>query len=821
MLDSRKNGSDKRKVIIMLVVRLFKRLVASTVDRGSSNGIKWALLVYFCFKPQPKFIRVPDRAESEDVLAVPGQRLGFAHLDMFRSRAQSIDNVPFGDQDPTPRATNEPWRFTPSLLDPNSFSFNAFANAPPGYYTPTPGGTNTIFHPQAGDLHTPTLGLVPGLGTPLSMQTSGEPMQPTGPAMDMTGLQPIPAHQYHQFHPFMQAPPPQQAFAPSSFVHQDTGYETMEQDGSPMDSDPSEEHMTSIDSAFHSASPIVGFPARALPSTHMGHPLPPSAEKFRFHSTLNAPTAMIKQADEIPVTYLNKGQAYSLSVVDTGMAGPITPGTKYRTFVRISFEDEQQRQKPGVCWSLWKEGRGTNEAHQRGGKLQAVEYVEAGQPAEGDDKRTRIELETSSFDGFSVVWTPGVNGGPEVNIAVRFNFLSTDFSHSKGVKGIPVRLCAKTNPVPSETSLPSPPDTSPEICFCKVKLFRDHGAERKLANDIAHVKKSIDKLKQQIAQAESGLKDFGKRKRSSAVAKSSEPQGPGKAPKHKRTWSMSSTSSAGGGAPRMTLEEDLHFKLQTYQDMFSSTRPVSVLYLRGEDSDDPDLHPVSMPGEFPSQAKAEPGTREGPNWQARSGQSSAAGSIISPSPSSVSLASQASAIGPSGHWQGFDAVGAGARKDTDQPVKVSKADDAGNLSGWIEALGVDATYRPPVERAPKPVACFYILHQDESNGGKQYHRAVYLTQRTLKDFNNQIAAKWGLDGSRITRTVHALHSGLEVEMDDDVVRELREGQDMTLEIEETVEQQLKREWEMSVDAAEESPDSAGSPISSITLRLTF
>jgi hypothetical protein len=121
---------------------------------------------------------------------------------------------------------------------------------------------------------------------------------------------------------------------------------------------------------------------------------------------------MIKQADEIPITYLNKGQAYSLTVADTHATMPLQPGTKYRTFVRVSFEDVEQRQKPGVCWGLWKEGRGPNSAHQRGGRLQAVEYVAASQSAEGNNKRTRVELEESSFDGFSVTWTPGASGAP-------------------------------------------------------------------------------------------------------------------------------------------------------------------------------------------------------------------------------------------------------------------------------------------------------------------------------------------------------------------------------------------------------------------------
>ncbi|CAM1503789.1 Fc.00g013800.m01.CDS01 [Cosmosporella sp. VM-42] len=741
-------------------------------------------------------------------------------------RTQSIPQDAFRDQDPTPRATNEPWRFTPSLLDPNSFSFATFANAPPGYYTPTPGGTNTIFHPQAGDLHTPTLGLGMGLSTPLSMPTSGGAIhsQSGQPVMDMGGFQNLQPHQFHHFNPFIQAAPPQPSFAPSSFVHHDTGYETMDQDGSPMDSDPPEEQMTTIDSAFQNASPMGGVQARRFSRMQMTHSLPASAEKFRFHSTLNAPTAMIKHADEIPVTYLNKGQAYSLSIVDTTATIPVAPGTRYRTFIRISFEDDQQRQRPGVCWSLWKEGRGTNEAHQRGGKLQAVEYVEAGQPPEGDDKRTRVELEYSSFDGFSVVWTPGINGAPEVNVAVRFNFLSTDFSHSKGVKGIPVRLCAKTNPVLSDPAQPTP-DANPDICFCKVKLFRDHGAERKLSNDVAHVKKSIDKLKQQIAQAESGLKDFGKRKRGSIASKGGDVQRPGKVVKHKRTWSMSSASSAGGGG-RPSMEEDLHFKLQTLQDMFTSTRPVSVLYLRGEEQDDPDLYPVSLPGDASPLTKPE--GRDGPNWQARSGHSSIASSMISPSPSSLSLASQASAIGPGGQWQNFDAIAAGdaSRGGSEQPTKVKRTDDDSSLSGWIEALGVDPSYRPPPERAPKPVACFYVLHQSQAEPkNREYHRAIYLMQRTLKDLNDRIAAKWGLDPSRIFRTIHVLHDAMEVEMDDDVVQELREGQPMSLQIEQVGEQPPpgKREWEMVVDPTDEAANSSPSDKATggFNLRLTF
>ncbi|KAM5354937.1 hypothetical protein ACJ41O_001583 [Fusarium nematophilum] len=434
-------------------------------------------------------------------------------------------------------------------------------------------------------------------------------------------------------------------------------------------------------------------------------------------------------------------------------------------------------------------------------------------------------MESSSFDGFSIIWTPGINGPPAVNIAVRFNVLSTDFSHSKGVKGMPVRLCAKTNLIPCGTSQPGA-DSNPEICFCKVKLFRDHGAERKLSNDVAHVKKTIEKLEQQIAQAESGLKNFGKPKRSSGVAKVGDAQRRNRMQKHKRTWSVSSVSSTdGGNSARASMEEDLQFQLQTLQDMCTSTRPVSVLCLRGEELDDPDLHPVPLPRDASPLTRSE-GCDE-PNWQARSGRRSVTGFMISPSPSSLLLVPLSFDTGPAVQWQGFDSLGAGdaPRKGSEAPIRISKTDNDGILSGWIEALGVDPSYRPPPEKGPKPVACLSILrHSQETAGKPEYHRAIYLLQRTLKDLNDRIAAKWGLDPSKILRTIHSIHGGLEVEMDDDIVRELRDGQDMALEIEEVVKQTagVRREWGMAVESIDDAPEpTTDKPTGEFVLRLTF
>ena len=86
---------------------------------------------------------------------------------------------------------------------------------------------------------------------------------------------------------------------------------------------------------------------------------------------------MTPRAEEIPVTYLNKGQVYTMAIWDTTPPLPQTNVVpKYRTYVRVSFDGHQQRARPGAYWQIWKEGRGSTEAQQRCGRLLAVEYVD-------------------------------------------------------------------------------------------------------------------------------------------------------------------------------------------------------------------------------------------------------------------------------------------------------------------------------------------------------------------------------------------------------------------------------------------------------------
>jgi hypothetical protein len=387
---------------------------------------------------------------------------------------------------------------------------------------------------------------------------------------------------------------------------------------------------------------------------------------------------MVKNLREIPITYLNKGQAYNLSVLDSNPPMTHEP-IRYRTYVRVSFEEQEQRAKPSTCWQLWKEGRGSSEAHQRGGKLLAVEYVDPLQGGGDAHKHRQVQVESMSVDGFCVTWTANpATGISECHIPVRFNFLSTDFSHSKGVKGIPVRLCAKTEVISpgEETGILR----NMELSYCKVKLFRDHGAERKLSNDVAHVKKTIDKLKQQVSQAEMGG-GFGKRKRGNNTSTAKGAERGMKPSNHKRTWSMGSDDAP---SEKISLEDDLQSKLSMMQEMFSSTRPVSILGLRGDEADDPDLHPIRIDGDI---VRFEQSGRQNTN-------DIQTGEFMIPSPANTNSSSSNS---PTSH----------ATKILTKPTTIPRNPSYDSAPrGFLEAVGVDASYRPPTDCPPKPSKLF-------------------------------------------------------------------------------------------------------------------
>ncbi|KAI9260548.1 CP2 transcription factor, partial [Phascolomyces articulosus] len=148
------------------------------------------------------------------------------------------------------------------------------------------------------------------------------------------------------------------------------------------------------------------------------------------------------------------GQFYNINVKDTdAMDVEIT------SIIKITFHDESHRKVASNYWKFWM-------SQQKHGQARAIDIA-------------------NYFDSISFQW----NGKAGASISIRFNCLSTDFSRIKGVKGIPLRLHME-----SRLTNDSPPASS-ESSFCRIKLFRDKGAERKNKDDARHIEKQLEKLR--------------------------------------------------------------------------------------------------------------------------------------------------------------------------------------------------------------------------------------------------------------------------------------------------------------------------------------
>ncbi|PYH67099.1 uncharacterized protein BO88DRAFT_417018 [Aspergillus vadensis CBS 113365] len=466
--------------------------------------------------------------------------------------------------DSTPRTT-EDMRFPAPYTDPNAVSY-VIPLQPHRSSTPNSGRLGAVYHSQAGELHFPVMGL--SMITPLSLPQQLFAQQPT--------------------------------FAPTAFVQSDAGYDTMDESV--------EEHsLNNMDVQSNTPSHNLVSSIQDDQASIMN-----PGETLCYRITLCVPTAMINDQAEIPVTYLNKGQVYSVSVIDCIPPSMTMRSIKYRIYIH--------------------------------------------------------------------------------------------FSLLKGVEGIPVRLCAKTEML-SPDYASSTPGREAEVYYCKVKLFHDHGAERKLSCDVAH-----------IAQAEMGSGNCGKRKYSNGlvVLKGADPR-PAKITKYKRVRPMGLQDGPG----KMRLEGDLHAKLALMQVLGDM---VTLKY----------------------------------------------------------------------------------------PVKVPKFTlTVGNANmGYIEAVDIDPNYHPPAERPVISIAYFYVRFPCNDRLSDDYYRAVYLTERTVRDLIEKITIKQRIDPQRVVRVLHVKQNGLEIMVDDDV-RELPDGQDMIVEMSEV---------SSFKNAAVTGP---GNPSSALELKLSY
>ncbi|KAJ5288299.1 hypothetical protein N7508_011074 [Penicillium antarcticum] len=460
-------------------------------------------------------------------------------------------------------------------------------------------------------------------------------------------------------------------------------------------------------------------------------------EKFRYHVILQAPTAILRHANESPVTYLDKGQIYSLTVADSALSIKKAGLLEYRTFVHVSFESEAQRYNSVASWQLWKQGRGSKEAHERKGKVSAIEYVVSSQDDVRNQGLRQIRLEKAFVDGFCVTWTADPSANiHKAAILLKFNFLSTDFSRSKGVKGVPVRLCVKTQMLRSDDETETI-DDKPENCYCLVKLYRDHGAERKLSNDKIYAKKRIEKLNKEILGKRTG-EDFDGRSRRNTLTNDREFD---IRPQKKRKWSISSRKGPAS-------DKDLHAELATMAEVFSSARPVSVLGLCGNEKDDPDLYSICL--------------SHGSSTLTKAGDLDDKYSMRA-----INLAYEGAACLSNNADERLDLQSPSCQERPPKMPKISTMDSQ--------------MVSPPANHS-KYVACFYVQFTQNGKHPEGNHYAIYLMNRTALDLKSKLAEKLQIDPCLITRVIHVNSKGLKVVVDDDMIQQLPEARIMIADI---------------------------------------
>ncbi|KAJ5151231.1 uncharacterized protein N7482_010483 [Penicillium canariense] len=583
------------------------------------------------------------------------------------------------------------------------------------YQGVTTPGSGAVFHNQAGDLHSSTLSWImppPILGDELAPQVPSDTLDGFMPYIQTQDGLYCATHLDQEHMPKLPTP---------RHLNCDGAIEWSQNDSAYAFNDLFE---SAVSSNTSQSSTCQGTPN----AIH---------ESFRYNVTLSAPVAMFPHADGNPVTYLNKGHTYILNVVDSSPplvnAGPVT----YRTYVRVTFEAEEQRSNPAVAWQLWKALRGQQGALDREGMPLGVEFGEFLHGDAKDGANPRVRAEQASIDQFSVIWTSDpAKHAASCDIPVKFNFLSTDFTRAKGVKGVPVRLCVRTEMLLEESS-------GSEMCYCIVKLFRDHGAERKMTNDEASAKKRIEKLKHEIAKEEAkALSCKPSRKHLSPG------DGMLEAPPQKRRRSAWQSDPI--------LHHKLHTELSKLTSLLSSEREMSRLGLRGAVQDDPVVCPFALPTESDSSTGDE---RTGP---IRDGHRKSFSSVVPASravdnsPSSRSIALLESSL----------------------ETRSTTSSESANST---PASSIASTRESSAGRFSRYAACFLVQFVRNGKPLHSYHHAIYLSARSESELNQKLAEKLPISPDQF-RVIWVNPKGVKVIVDDDMVEQIPEAQVMSADI---------------------------------------
>uniref|UniRef100_A0A8C1PMV3 Grainyhead-like transcription factor 2b n=1 Tax=Cyprinus carpio TaxID=7962 RepID=A0A8C1PMV3_CYPCA len=181
-----------------------------------------------------------------------------------------------------------------------------------------------------------------------------------------------------------------------------------------------------------------------------------------FQYTLEASRSLRQKQSEGPMTYLNKGQFYAITLNETSANKRLRhPISKVRSVIMVVFSEDKNPDEQLKYWKYWHSRQHT--AKQR--VLDIADYKES--------YNTIGNIEEIAYNAVSFTWD--VN--EEAKIFITVNCLSTDFSSQKGVKGLPLMIQIDTYSYNNRSNKPL------HRAYCQIKVFCDKGAERKIRDE--------------------------------------------------------------------------------------------------------------------------------------------------------------------------------------------------------------------------------------------------------------------------------------------------------------------------------------------------
>ncbi|KAM9838889.1 grainyhead-like transcription factor 2b isoform 2-T2 [Aulostomus maculatus] len=184
------------------------------------------------------------------------------------------------------------------------------------------------------------------------------------------------------------------------------------------------------------------------------------ADSFQY--TLDATRSLRQKQGEGPMTYLNKGQFYAVTLNELSANKRLRhPISKVRSVIMVVFSEDKNRDEQLKYWKYWHSRQHT--AKQR--VLDIADYKES--------FNTIGNIEEIAYNAISFTWD--VN--EEAKIFITVNCLSTDFSSQKGVKGLPLMIQIDTYSYNNRSNKPL------HRAYSQIKVFCDKGAERKIRDE--------------------------------------------------------------------------------------------------------------------------------------------------------------------------------------------------------------------------------------------------------------------------------------------------------------------------------------------------